>query len=114
MADELKNKLQTIAIALGILVTATGAWTTVVVRGTDISENKAVNDRQTECLDTIEKNITTLEIDNQVHDRDFLTIQQNIEALQRTDVELGKRALEQQKIGTERYIEILKRLPQEQ
>ena len=36
----MKTRLYIISVALGILVTATGAWTTVVIRGTDITTNK--------------------------------------------------------------------------
>jgi len=40
MAEDLEKKLKTIAVAITLLVTATGAWTSVVVRGVDIASNK--------------------------------------------------------------------------
>jgi len=54
MADELKTRLYIISAAIGLVVTATGAWTTVVVRGTDITANKEVNGKQDVKIEKLE------------------------------------------------------------
>ena len=104
MADETKKKLQTAAIIIGILVTATGAWSTVVLRGSDITNNKTTNVTQQKEIDTAKVERVELGTQFKVHQSESMTVQKNIERLQK-QVDDGI------ELGTQRYIEILKRLP---
>lgn len=104
MADELKNKLYVIGAIVGLLITASGAWTSVVLRGAGIKANTDTNDSQQKVLTVHTGKLVTIESDIRAHNVEAIQRQKNIEILQQQVTEGIKQ-------GNDRYIEILKRLP---
>lgn len=104
MADELKSKLYVIGAIVGLLITASGAWTSVVLRGAGIKNNTQVNTEQQKVITSHTTQLVKVESDIRAHNVEAEQRQKNIEILQHQVSEGIKQ-------GNDRYIEILKRLP---
>lgn len=104
MADELKNKIYIVVAVVSLVITAAGGWTAVIIGRSDITLNTQVNNEQTGVLRVHSDSLATLKSKAEVHQAESIAIQRSIEVLQR-------QVAEDVKAGTDRYVEILKRLP---
>ena len=104
MAEETKNKLYIVSAAIGLLVTAAGGWTAVVVKSTDVEANCAMNNRQEVAITKNSEEVTVLKTRFDVHQAEYREMQNNISKMQK-QIDDGIQ------LGNERFIQIIERLP---
>ena len=107
MADELKNKLYIIVAIVGLVITAAGGWTAVIVGRVDIADNKEANVKQDESIKRNTESASDIKTEFKVHRSEALAMQRAIETMQK-QIDDGI------DLANQRFIQILERLPKKE